>query len=261
MYAHSRPKRALSLALIAAMLIVAVAAVFPITASADAPEFDDFSYQTLAALDLPNDDDTALRFLFTIGSLDYDEVGFVLSKTNANPTIGGSACFKAGTNNVYRSVTADGEQIDAPAGRFWVAIKLTGIPRSYFDGTLYVRPFVKDGETVRYGDASSLTVCSAAGHVHDVASWTVTKAPTLLDQEGSRHGECSVCRLDVVQATVFAPKVYVSGGGKDLLLSKTLPEILDGDHFYPRPLRRAKRCILTSRFSGTRLWRTSLPTA
>ena len=53
MYAHSRPKRELSLALIAAMLIVAVAAVFPITASTDAPEFDDFSYQTLAALDLP----------------------------------------------------------------------------------------------------------------------------------------------------------------------------------------------------------------
>ena len=68
----------------------------------------------------------------------------------------------------------------------------------------------------------------------------MTKEATLFEQTGSRHGECSVCHQDVVEATTFVPAIYnpadlsnYEGDKTMLLLSKTLPAILDGDHFYP----------------------------
>ena len=80
----------------------------------------------------------------------------------------------------------------------------------------------------------------ADASAHDVPSWTITKKPTLLDQAGSRHGECSVCHNDVVEILTFEPSVYnpadlsnYDGDKSMLLLSKTLPEVLAGDHFYP----------------------------
>ena len=72
--------RALSLFLVTALLIVAAAVIVPIVTYADPAEIDDFGYQTLSALNLPNDDDTDLRFVFTVGSLDYTEVGVIVSK-------------------------------------------------------------------------------------------------------------------------------------------------------------------------------------
>ena len=71
---------------LAAVVALALVLLFTLRGKADEPagEIADFSYQTLSALDLANDADTDLRFLFTVGSLSYDEVGFVFSKTNSH---------------------------------------------------------------------------------------------------------------------------------------------------------------------------------
>ena len=108
-------RRNLSILLVLALLIVAVAVIVPIavfaTSDPELPEIDDFGYQTLSAFNLANDADTDLRFVFTVGKLDYTEVGFVISKTNSTPTVGGANCYKAGTDTVYSTITADGTPI------------------------------------------------------------------------------------------------------------------------------------------------------
>ena len=175
MHAKTRPNRALSLFLILAMLVTLFAALLPVAVSAGDPEpeeIQDFGYQSSADFAIGGES-TDLRFLFTIGSLDYDEVGFIFSKTNDDPTINGDGCVKRATTTVYGSVTADGKALPAPEGRWWVAVKMTGIPQSYFDGLLYVRPFVTDANGTRYGDAAALSVRSAyagrnAPSVYDV---------------------------------------------------------------------------------------------
>ncbi len=164
--------RSLTLLLVVVLLIACFTAVLP-TVSAEPAEIGNFCYQTLSTLDPSTDEATDLRFLFTVGSLDYDEVGFIFSKTNDDPTINGDGCVKRATTTVYGSVTADGKAIPAPEGRWWVAVKMTGIPQSYFDGSLYVRPFVTDANGTRYGDAAALSVRSAyagrnAPSVYDV---------------------------------------------------------------------------------------------
>ena len=108
---NNAKRRGVSLLLIVGLLIVALAAIIPLASAADgAPaqsgEIEDLGYQTLSGLSLANDNDTDLRFLFTIGKLDYSEVGFVISKSNSTPTIGGANCYKAGTDHVYSSITA-----------------------------------------------------------------------------------------------------------------------------------------------------------
>ena len=164
--------RSFTLLLVVVLLIACFTAVLP-TVSAEPAEIGNFCYQTLSTLDPSTDEATDLRFLFTVGSLDYDEVGFIFSKTNDDPTINGDGCVKRATTTVYGSVTADGKALPAPEGRWWVAVKMTGIPQSYFDGSLYVRPFVTDGNGTRYGDAAALSVRSAyagrnAPSVYDV---------------------------------------------------------------------------------------------
>ena len=156
-------KKAVSLLLILAMLSVLIAAFVPFVSTATEEEFQDFSYQT------PNDYDmidatTTLRFLCSVPAdkvAGYSAAGFVMSKTVSNPTVGGDGCATASTSTVYRAVTADGKTVDAPDGRFWVAVKLTNIPRSYFDGTIYVRAYVTDGEGTRYSAAKVITVWGA----------------------------------------------------------------------------------------------------
>ncbi|MBP5349954.1 MAG: hypothetical protein J6Z13_06365, partial [Clostridia bacterium] len=161
-HATTRTK-AVSLLLVLAMLTVLVAAFVPFVSTATEEEFQDFSYQT------PNDYDmidatTTLRFLCSVPAgkvAGYSAAGFVMSKTVSNPTVGGDGCSTASTSTVYRAVTADGDTVKAPDGRFWVAVKLTNIPRSYFDGTIYVRAYVTDGEGTRYSDAKVITVWGA----------------------------------------------------------------------------------------------------
>ena len=163
-----KPRTLTSVLILAAVAALALVLLFTVRGKADEPgEIANFSYQTLSALDLAGDADTDLRFLFTVGSLSYNEVGFVFSKTNQLPTVGGYGCGKKATTTVYSTVTANGTPEAAPDGRWWVAVKMTDIPHEYFDGALYVRPYVQDGSGVRYGEAKSITVCSAAKHVHD----------------------------------------------------------------------------------------------
>ncbi len=214
----------LSLLLIFAILVVSVAVILPITASAEPAEIEDYGVQTLSALDLAGDADTDLRFLFTIGTLAYDEVGFVFSKTNAAPTVGGAGCVKKPTSKVYSTIIASGTPQSAGDGRFWVAVKLTDIPHEYFDGALYVRPYVDDGE-IRYGETLDTTVCSAAGHKHD---------PQLLP------GHCDGCNLDGVKSGepyVLNSNLPTSGQycayGNRFIDSRPYKNICGEEKYYP----------------------------
>ena len=155
--------KAVSLLLILAMLSVLIAAFVPFVSTATEEEFQDFSYQT------PNDYDmidatTSLRFVFTVpeDKVDgYTAAGFVLSKSVAEPEVDAANCLTCPTTKVYSAITADGKTEDAPDGRYWVAVKLINIPQSYFDGTIYVRAYVTDGEGTRYSDAEEISVWGA----------------------------------------------------------------------------------------------------
>ena len=75
---------------------------------------------------------------------------------------------------------------------------------------------------------------------HKVENWIVTEEANLLHQSGSRHGECSVCHRDIVEKTLFTASVYnpadlsnYDGDKSMLLLTKTVPDMLNGEHFYP----------------------------
>ena len=238
----SHKRRTLSVLLVLALLIVAVAVIVPIMTSADPAEIDDFGYQTLSAFDLTADADTDLRFVFTVGKLDYTEVGFVISKTNSTPTVGGANCYKAGTDTVYSTITADGTPIPAGDGRYWVAVKLTDIPRSYFDGSFYLCAFVTDGEGTRYSDVASFTVCTAAGHLAhtvDDLSHGMKSGTAAMNVVGTKTGYCDICKLDNVTqydaTTSLEYKKWTGGGGNDSWVDAyKMSEILaGGKHFYP----------------------------
>jgi len=155
-------KRTLPAILVAAaVLALALVLIFSFRGSADEPpeEIANFGFQTILGDSLESDV-TSIRFLFTVGSLDYSRVGFVFSKTNMNPTVGGSGCVYYEATSVHSSVWANGEQTSAPGGRYWVAVKMTNIPDSAFDQAVYVRPYVDDGE-IRYGDSYFMSVEAA----------------------------------------------------------------------------------------------------
>ena len=217
---NNAKRRGLSFLLILAMLFVSVAVVLPVATSADPAEFADFGVQKLASLDLAGDDDTDLRFVFTVGSLDYTEAGFVFSKTNAAPTIDGDACYKKAVTAVHSRIVADGDTLTADSGRFWVAVKMTDVPHAYFDGALYVRPFVTDGEGTRYADAALTSVCKAAGHVHtlDELDHEMKDGTASLQTTGTKIGTCAGCNLQVTinsGKTRLEYKKWVGGGSND----------------------------------------------
>ena len=232
--------KGLAILLTLAMMIVAVAVIVPIATAAEPAEIQNFQYQTLSSLDLKNDAETDLRFLFTIGKLDYTEVGFVVSKSNSTPTIGGANCYKAGTETVYSTITADDTPVPAPAGRFWVAVKLTDIPRSYFDGSLYVRAFVTDGEGTRYSAASGFTVCIADGHlVHTLGDFNheITGGTASLMTAGTKIGICPGCNLEVTLdsgRTAVNHMKWIGGGAGDSCRDGIqMKDVLAGKHFHP----------------------------
>ncbi|MBR5044259.1 MAG: hypothetical protein IKX66_02820, partial [Clostridia bacterium] len=102
----------------------------------------------------------------------------------------------ASTTKVYRSVTANDEEIKAPTGRFWVAVKLSDIPHAKFATYIYIRPFVQDGSGTRYGETQRINVCEALGHVHEIKNPTGTA--TLLNP-GTRCGNCAVCGINNIE--------------------------------------------------------------
>ncbi|MBR4335348.1 MAG: hypothetical protein IKP74_02730, partial [Clostridia bacterium] len=166
------PKKAVSLLLILAMLTVLVAALVPFVSTADGDEIQNFGYQAPTDYSMI-DAMSNLRFVFTVSAeklAGYTSVGFVFSKTDATPSIE-EGCATHSATTVYRSITADGKKQDAPDGRYWVAVKLTEIPRSYFDGTVYVRAFVTDGNGTRYSDPASISVWEAHPAIEYHSNW------------------------------------------------------------------------------------------
>lgn len=199
-------RRSLTLLLLLALLIVCVAILIPVAVSASGTpanggEIEDFSYQTLTDADVKNDEDTDLRFLFSINNLDYNEVGFVFSKSDDPVKTDDPQNYKA-TTKVYRSVTANSEEIPAPNGRFWVAVQLSDIPHDNFADYVYIRPYVKDGSGTRYGETKRINVCEALHHVHEIKNPTGTA--TLLNP-GTRCGYCAACDIEgIVEEDVRA---------------------------------------------------------
>ena len=242
----STRRRTLPLLLLLAVLIVTVAVIVSVTATADGAtaeegEIEDFSCQTLAALNLKNDDETTVRFVCTIGKLSYNEVGFVVSKSNSTPTIGGANCYKAGTQTVYSTITEDGTPRTADPGRYWVAVKLTNIPHSYFDSPLYVRAFVTDGEGTRYSDVvGSFTICSAVGHTHEIREleYEMIGGTAAMNVVGTKIGHCSGCNLDNVTqydaTTSLEYKRWSKNATSSWIDERQFSDILrGGKHFYP----------------------------
>ena len=244
----SMKKWGVPLLLVLAILIAGIVALVTVTGSADPEpkdEIDDFGVQALSSLDLAGDATTDLRLLFTVGEVDYESAGFVLSKTVFNPTVGCEGCYKYETDTVHSAVRADGNLITADPGRYWVAVKLTNVPRSYFDSPIYVRAFVKDGEGIRYSEPKEMTVCWAKDHTHTVTGVYETKAATLLSPE-MHVGTCSVCGLtNVVQYVgskntgIVADSTAASapdglGSGSNFYLGKYAYSDIPGEaHFYP----------------------------
>ena len=197
-----------SLLILFAMLFALVAAFLPALVSADpAPaaedgEIEDFYYQTLIGADVKDSASTDLRFLFSVGTLSYDAVGFVFSKSNDPVKVDEPKKNYTTSAMVYGTVTANDEPIDAPAGRHWAAIKLSDIPHASFATYVYVRPFVEDGEGTRYGETQRINVCEALGHAHEIKDPYGTA--TLLTP-GTRCGDCEACGLyGIVEEDVCA---------------------------------------------------------
>ena len=172
MFSETAKRRSLGFAVLLAAILILALLIPALRVSAGEPEteIENLSFQTVKT-DNVESGETDLRFLFTVGSLDYTRVGFVFSKTNANPTEGGVGCTVRATDVVYSTVIADGEPVAAPNGRYWAAIKITGIENGYFDTPIYVNAFVEDGEGVRYATATRITVCEAFGNESNAAAF------------------------------------------------------------------------------------------
>ena len=198
-------KRGVLLLLSVAILIVGIVVVLTVVGSAgDAGDrIGNFSYQTLSGASV-GDGSTDLRFLFTVDSLEYSRAGFVFSKTNKNPTVGGSGCTVRDTTAVYSAVRANGNLIEAPNGRYWVAVKMTNIPHASFSTPIYVRPFVQKGGEILYADAKDLSTCEALGH-DNLTLGKILAAPTLSDK-GEQEYHCDICGdfVDDVDADAYA---------------------------------------------------------
>ncbi|MBR6053151.1 MAG: endonuclease/exonuclease/phosphatase family protein [Clostridia bacterium] len=157
MRAHSRTNRTLSLFLILAMLTLAFALIVPVATAAEPEpepeEIQDFDYQSSKDFAVAHTT-TEVRFVFTIGSLDYTKAGFVFSFESyggvTEPEVGADGCYTVEATAAYSAITADGQTVPAPNGRWWIACKLTNIPQDEFCGWIYVRAFVTDGEGTRY---------------------------------------------------------------------------------------------------------------
>ena len=154
----------LSLLLVLAMLTLAFAAIVPITTAAEPEpepeEIQDFDYQSSSNFAVAHTT-TEVRFVFSIGSLDYTKAGFVFSFESYDgddesdiekPEIGAEYCHVVEATAAYSTIIADGEVIPAPNGRWWIACKLTNIPQDEFCGWIYVRAFVTDGSGTRYSE-------------------------------------------------------------------------------------------------------------
>lgn len=203
---HNRfTKRGLTTLLLLALLIVGVAILLPIVASADVTpaasgEIEDLNYQTVNGTNVKTSEETDLRFLFSIDEDKlnvYTAVGFVFSTSGTDPVkVDSPKVNYKSVTKVYRSVTANSKDIPAPDGRYWVAVNLSEIPHESFATEIYVRPFVEDGEGTRYGETKRINVCEALGHSHTIVN--PTEGTATLVTAGTAIGHCDGCNLDSV---------------------------------------------------------------
>ena len=247
---HNRfTKRGLTTLLLLALLIVGVAILLPIVASAAGTpaasgEIEDLNYQTVNGTNVKTSEETDLRFLFSIDEDKlnvYTAVGFVFSTSGTDPVkVDSPKVNYKSVTKVYRSVTANSKDIPAPAGRYWVAVNLSEIPHESFATEIYVRPFVEDGEGTRYGETKRINVCEALGHSHTIVN--PTEGTATLVTAGTAIGHCDGCNLDsVTQYNVRAeldPSVvrYKSGEAcpekfdENILVANALAS---GQKYYP----------------------------
>ena len=193
MRAHSRTNRTLSLFLILAMLTLAFALIVPVATAAEPEpepeEIQDFDYQSSSNFAVAHTT-TEVRFVFTIGSLDYTKAGFVFSFESyggvTEPEVGADGCYTVEATAAYSSITADGQTVPAPNGRWWIACKLTNIPQDEFCGWIYIRAFVTDGEGTRYsgvGKTNSYAINRGDGEkIHELYATKSDKSTHYFDE-------------------------------------------------------------------------------
>ena len=225
-------KRILSILLVLAMLTLAFAAIVPITTAAEPEpepeEIQDFDYQTPVNFAVAGAT-TEMRFLFTVGSLDYTKAGFVFSFESygnvAEPEVGADGCYTVEATAAYKTINADGKEQPAPEGRWWIAAKVTNIPQDEFNNWIYVRAFVTDGEGTRYSDASHISPFEAhRGDGESIREYKGTSSK-------KEYGDLRNVWTDVLQsgAKTFCP-TQENPAGNDLyieysvLFSKYLTE-------------------------------------
>lgn len=102
-----------------------------------------------------------IRFLATIDTLDADEVGFVFSKTQKEPTKGNVDPSQIiSTTKVYTSVTAMGSNVTAVklGGTYIIACTIKDIPEADAAAPIYVRAFSTKGTETKYTEVKTITV-------------------------------------------------------------------------------------------------------
>lgn len=201
-------RTATSLLLLFAMLFVGIAVFLPTVVSAEFTDhfedFEDFSFQTRSNA-TQNSSSTDLRFAYSIGALYYDEVGFVFSTSNSNPNVNNGTKYRA--TNVYSSITTENGTIPARSGRYWVAVKLSGIPKNKFEQRIYIRPYLKYDGIYYYGDTKGITVLEALTYDKTVA------------------GESNVFDSKSPSGSYYSEGTFI--------VSKSASQIRGNKHFYP----------------------------
>ncbi len=99
----------------------------------------------------------SLRFLATVNSLDYTEIGFEITAAFGNE----NKSFTKSCEYVYRSVNAADGSVSAESqgGNYLVALAITGIPDDVGEVTYTIKPFAKTGSDSDsiYGNTVTLT--------------------------------------------------------------------------------------------------------
>ena len=112
--------------------------------------------------DTATDGSYSLRFLATVNSLDFAEVGFEITAAYGSD----SKPFTKSCKYVYQSVNAANGSVTAESkgGDYLIALAITGIPEDVGEVTYTVKPFAKTSTeaTPIYGDAVTV--------VHNIAA-------------------------------------------------------------------------------------------
>ena len=105
-------------------------------------------------------DSADVRMLSLINGTDaYMSAGFVVSKSNPSPVLGGENVTDYKTKTVYTSISVSGDEHAAVDGYYYVPLVIENIPNAKFNETIYVRSYVIDTEgNITYGNLCSFKV-------------------------------------------------------------------------------------------------------